>query len=255
MHPMLNIAIRAARKAGSHLVKSIDKMDPEQNSDAAVETVIREATALMTQIIHNAYPDHCVGSRGTELLSGYGHDVQWIIQPLDGVKNYVKGLPHVAASIAIRINDKTELACVYDPILNELYTAQRGKGAQRNNQRIRVSQIKELHHAVLALGDVFTTGQLPVEQRDTLDHLLTTCADFRRIGCTSLQLCYLASGRIDAVVDSGFRSFDLLAAELIAKEAGAIFTDMTGGMEYYKLRHVMAANSGCIKYMLQKPKV
>lgn len=140
MHPMLNIAIRAARKAGNHIAKSLENTDKVESTlkgtNDFVTNVDKEAEYIIIDTIKQSYPEHCIVAEEQGLIEGKDKDVQWIIDPLDGTTNFVKGYPHFSVSIAVRIKGKTEVACVYDPMQNELFTAQRGAGAQLNSARI-----------------------------------------------------------------------------------------------------------------------
>ena len=235
MHPMLNIAIRAARKAGNHIAKSLENAEKIESTQKGVNDFVtnvdKEAEAIIIDTIKASYPDHTVIGEESGLLQGKDDEVQWIIDPLDGTTNFVKGLPHFSVSIAVRIKGKTEVACVYDPMLNELFTAQRGSGAQLNNARIRVKQVKDLQGTVLATGFPFRQKQ--------------------RTGSAALDLCYLAANRVDGFFDLGLKPWDIAAGELIAREAGAIVTDFAGGTDYVKSGNVVASSARGVKGMLK----
>lgn len=157
MYPMLNIAFRAARKAGSFITKYYGTPHAVQVSQKSnnefVTNIDREAERLIVEVIHKSYPQHAIISKNSGELAGENHDVQWIVDPLDGASNFARRLPHFAVSIAVRIKDRTEGAVVYDPMRNELFTATRGQGAQLNDRRIRVGTARELDDVILATGD------------------------------------------------------------------------------------------------------
>ncbi|MGD8112347.1 inositol-1-monophosphatase [Vibrio sp. TRT 21S02] len=255
MHPMLNIAIRAARKAGNHIAKSLENSEKiestQKGTNDFVTNVDKEAEAIIIDVIKNSYPDHSIIAEENGLIEGKDSDVQWIIDPLDGTTNFVKGLPHFSVSIAVRLKGKTEVACVYDPMLNELFTAQRGAGAQLNNARIRVKEVKDLQGTVLATGFPFKQKQHSESYFKILSSLFVDCADFRRTGSAALDLCYLASGRVDGFFELGLKPWDIAAGELIAREAGAIVTDFAGGTEYMKSGNVVASSARGVKNLLK----
>ncbi|WP_367988285.1 inositol-1-monophosphatase [Vibrio sp. NTOU-M3] len=255
MHPMLNIAIRAARKAGNHIAKSLENAEKiestQKGTNDFVTNVDKEAEAIIIDVIKNSYPDHSIIAEENGLIEGKDSDVQWIIDPLDGTTNFVKGLPHFSVSIAVRLKGKTEVACVYDPMLNELFTAQRGAGAQLNNARIRVKEVKDLQGTVLATGFPFKQKQHSESYFKILSSLFVDCADFRRTGSAALDLCYLASGRVDGFFELGLKPWDIAAGELIAREAGAIVTDFAGGTEYMKSGNVVASSARGVKNLLK----
>ncbi|MGY3568881.1 inositol-1-monophosphatase [Vibrio sp. SCSIO 43135] len=255
MHPMLNIAIRAARKAGNHIAKSLENSDKIESAQKGthdfVTNVDKEAESIIIDTIKNSYPEHSIVAEENGLIEGKDNDVQWIIDPLDGTTNFLKGFPHFSVSIAVRIKGKTEVACVYDPMLNELFTAQRGAGAQLNNARIRVNQLKDLQGTVLATGFPFKQKQHSESFMKIMTSLFTECADFRRTGSAALDLCYLASGRVDGYFELGLKPWDMAAGELIAREAGAILTDFSGGTEYMKSGNIVGSSARGVKSMLK----
>ncbi|MDN2481947.1 inositol-1-monophosphatase [Vibrio agarivorans] len=255
MHPMLNIAIRAARKAGNHIAKSLENADKiestQKGTNDFVTNVDKEAEAIIIDTIKNSYPDHSIVAEENGLIEGKDKDAQWIIDPLDGTTNFVKGLPHFSVSIAVRLNGKTEVACVYDPIRNELFTAQRGAGAQLNNTRIRVKQLKDLQGTVLATGFPFKQKQHSESYLKILSSLFVDCSDFRRTGSAALDLCYVAANRVDGYFEIGLKPWDIAAGELIAREAGAIVTDFAGGTEYMKSGNVVAASARGVKGIIK----
>ncbi len=136
MHPMLNIAVRAARKAGNLIAKHYETPDTvetsQKGSNDFVTNVDKAAEAIIIETIRKSYPQHTIITEESGEHAGEEQDVQWVIDPLDGTTNFVKRLPHFSVSIAVRIKGRTEVAVVYDPMRNELFTATRGQGAQLN---------------------------------------------------------------------------------------------------------------------------
>ncbi|WP_375752781.1 inositol-1-monophosphatase [Vibrio sp. HN007] len=254
MHPMLNIAIRAARKAGNHIAKSLENAEKIQTSQKGtndfVTNVDKEAEAIIIDTIKSSYPEHSIIGEEGGLIEGKDKDAQWIIDPLDGTTNFVKGFPQFSVSIAVRLNGRTEVACVYDPMLNELFTAQRGSGAQLNNARIRVNPIKDLQGAILATGFPFKQKQHSETYFKIMSSLFVDCADFRRAGSAALDLCYLAAGRVDGYFELGLKPWDMAAGELIAREAGAILTDFSGGTNYMQSGNLVGSSARGVKSIL-----
>ncbi|MCF7355595.1 inositol-1-monophosphatase [Vibrio sp. CK2-1] len=255
MHPMLNIAIRAARMAGNHIAKSLENTDKIESTQKGqndfVTNVDKEAEQLIIDTIKKSYPDHCIVGEEGGSIEGRDTDVQWIIDPLDGTNNFVKGFPHFSVSIAVRMRGKTEVACVYDPIRNELFTAQRGSGAQLNNARLRINPIKDLNGAILATGFPFKQKQHAESFVKIVGGLFSECSDFRRTGSAALDLCYLASGRVDGYFELGLKPWDIAAGELIAREAGAILTDFAGGTNYLASGNIVASSARGVKHILK----
>jgi len=200
MQPMLNIALRAARSAGEMIFRSIERLDvisvDEKDAKDYVTEVDKAAELMIVQAIRKAYPTHSfLGEEGGVLEgSGEGADYQWIIDPLDGTTNFVRGVPHFAISIACKHRGRLEHAIVLDPVRQEEFTASRGRGAALNGRRLRVSNRKSLDGALLGTGFPFRDGQL-----DHLDNYLNMfrsltgqTAGIRRAGAASLDLAYVA---------------------------------------------------------------
>lgn len=251
MHPMLNIAIRAARKAGNVIIKSYENpasvtIDAKGENDFATN-VDRAAEALIIETIKKAYPEHTIIAEESGLAKGNDNDVQWIIDPIDGTTNFIKGIPHCSISIAVRLKGKTEVAVVYDPMANELYTAARGQGAQLNGYRIRTNNVKDLQQTVLAIAFPYKAKQYSDCYFAVLQKLFTKCADFRRTGSAALDLCYIAAGRLDGFFEIGLKPWDIAAGELILREAGGIMTDFVGGNNYMVSGNVVAGTPKVVK--------
>ncbi|MGL5952260.1 MAG: inositol-1-monophosphatase [Providencia rustigianii] len=254
MHPMLNIAIRAARKAGNHIAKNYETPQnivvTQKGSNDFVTNVDREAEQLIIEIIRKSYPDHTIiTEEGGELL-GKDDDIQWVIDPLDGTTNFTKRLPHFAVSIAVRIKGRTEVAAVYDPMRNELFTAVRGQGSQLNGYRLRIAEKRDLEGAIVATGFPFKHKQHATPYMNVMSKMFEQCADFRRSGSAALDLCYVAAGRVDAYFEIGLKPWDFLGGELIMREAGGIMTDFIGGHNYLASGNLVAGSPRVVRDIL-----
>jgi myo-inositol-1(or 4)-monophosphatase len=255
MHPMLNIAIRAARKAGDHVIKSLEKpqgIEVANKGSDVVTNIDHEAEAIIINSILKSYPDHCILAAESGTKEGRDKECQWIIDPVDGTKNFVRGLPHYAISIALRMRGRTEVSVVYDPSRNELFTATRGSGAQLNSQRLRTSQPRDLSGTIIAMGLPFAAKQHAEALNKVQSAIFAECDDMRQSGCSALDLCYLAAGRVDGVVKLGQKPWELAAGELIAREAGAICTDFTGNTNYLTSGNIVAGNARVVKPIIAK---
>ncbi|MCT6874601.1 inositol-1-monophosphatase [Frischella perrara] len=255
MHPMLNIAIRAARKAGNVIIKSYEnpssiKVDAKAENDF-VTNVDRAAESLIIETIKKAYPDHTIISEESGIIKGQDADTQWIIDPIDGTTNLIKGIPHCSVSIAVRIKGRTEAAVVYNPMGNELFTASRGQGAQLNGYRIRTnSNVKDLQGSVIAIAFPHKMKQYSDCYFNVLEKIFTKCNDFRRNGSAALDLSYIACGRFDAFFEIGLKPWDIAAGELILREAGGIITDFNGGSNYMVSGNIVAGSPKIVKEFL-----
>ena len=217
-----------------------------------VTNVDKAAEAEIIEIIRKSYPNHTIITEESGALEGEDNDVQWIIDPLDGTRNFMSGLPHFAVSIAIRVKNRTEVGVVYDPIRNELFTAVRGEGAKLNDVRLRVDAKRELQGAILATGFPFKQPNLMPTQFAMMNALIENAADFRRTGSAALDLCYVASGRIDGYFEMGLKAWDCAAGDLIVREAGGLVCDFEGGSGCLRSGNIIAAPTRVLKDMLNK---
>lgn len=256
MNPMLNIAIRAARRAGNVIAKNYERRDDIQTNKKGINdyvtSVDKAAEAEIIEIIQKSYPDHTIISEECGALEGKDSDIQWVIDPLDGTTNFVKGLPHFSVSIAIRVKNRTEVGVVYDPIRNELFTAVRGEGAKLNEVRLRVDSQNELNGVILATGFPFKQPSLMPTQFAIMNNLIDEAADFRRTGSAALDLCYVASGRVDGYFEMGLKPWDCAAGDLIVREAGGLVCDFNAGHGYLRSGNIVAAPARILKEMLNK---
>jgi len=254
MHPMLNIAVRAARNAGNIIVRALDHIDrlnvQTKSENDFVTEVDKAAEQEIIRTIHKAYPDH--GFLAEESGKQSGNDYVWIIDPLDGTTNYVHGFPQFAVSIALKHKEVLEQAVVYDPLRQELFTASRGRGAQLNDRRIRVTSRVGLQGALLGTGFPFKQQQYLDAYLETFKALFPMTAGIRRAGAASLDLAYVAAGRLDGFWEIGLHPWDMAAGALLIEEAGGFISDFSGHNEYMTTGNVVAANPKLLKPMLEK---
>jgi len=254
MHPMLNIAIRAARAAGDLIVREMDRVsdisvDIKGKNDFVTE-VDTQAEYTIINTIKQSYPDHAFLCEE----SGASGDSEflWIIDPLDGTTNFLHGFPHFAVSIALQHKGRLDQAVIYDPLKQELFTASKGKGAQLNNKKIRVSQQKTLDGALLGTGFPYGDAQSVDEFINSFKSLYPEIAGIRRAGVASLDLAYVACGRLDGFWEYGLKPWDIAAGVLITQEAGGINSEISGGLDYMQSGNIISANPKIIKTILQK---
>ena len=249
MHPMLNIAIRAARTAGDAIVRELDRVgdlsvDIKGKNDFVTE-VDKNAEYIIIETVKSAYPDHAFFAE--ESGKSGNSDYLWIIDPLDGTTNFLHGIPHFAVSIALQHKGRLDQAVVYDPIKQELFTASNGKGAQLNNKKIRVSPQKSLDAALLATG--FPFGDNPDVEAfiDSFRALYPKISGIRRAGVASLDLAYVACGRLDGFWEFGLKPWDIAAGALLIQEAGGINSEISGGLDFLKSGNIVSANPKLLK--------
>lgn len=253
MHPMLNIAIRAARAAGDLIVREMDRVsdisvDIKGKNDFVSE-VDRKAEYTIINTIKQSYPGHAFlceesGASGES-------DFLWIIDPLDGTTNFLHGFPHYAVSIALQHKGRLDQAVIYDPLKQELFTASKGKGAQLNNKKIRVSGHKTLDGALLGTGFPFGDTHKIDEFINSFRSLYPKIAGIRRAGAATLDLAYVASGRLDGFWEFGLKPWDIAAGILIVQEAGGLVSDMRGDNQFLETGDVVTGNPKIFKDMLK----
>ncbi|WDE00286.1 inositol-1-monophosphatase [Thalassomonas actiniarum] len=255
MHPMLNIAVRASRAAGKVISRAFeqhDKVEVElKGTNDVVTNVDVAAEQAIIETIRKSYPKHTIISEEAGVLKGEDDDYQWIIDPLDGTTNFVKGIPHFAVSIALKVKGKLDQAVVFDPIRGDLFTASRGKGAQLNGFRIRVKQPKELTGAILATGFPFKKKQHIDAYFNIVKTLFVKTSDMRRAGSAALDLAYVASGRVDGFFEIGLKPWDTAAGELLVIEAGGMVSDFTGGHNHVQSGNIVASSTRLLKEILK----
>ena len=252
MHPILNVASIAAKRAGEYIASQLENLDQlnieEKGRNDFVSEVDKTAEYLIIETIQKYYPDHNIRAEESGEQNN-DSDIEWIIDPLDGTTNFLHGFPQFAVSIAVADKGKLMHGAIYDPIKDELFTASRGEGAKMNNYRIRVSPQKTLENALLATG-------IPYHQFDYVDaylesfkHFMLHTAGIRRPGSAALDLAYVACGRVDGYWELNLKSWDIAAGALIVQEAGGIVTDFMGGADFLKSGNIIAANPKMLKEM------
>ena len=252
-HPLLNIAVRAARQAGNVIARNIDRFDAftvsEKLTNDFVTDIDRVAERRIIDTIRRSYPDHAFLA---EESGAHGHnDFEWIIDPLDGTANFVHGFPHVAVSIAVRHRGRLQHAVVFDPLRQELFTASRGSGAQVNDRRLRVATKSDLKGALLGSGFLFRELDRLESYLTALKALISGQAQIRRSGSAALDLAYVAAGRLDGFWELGLAPWDIAAGALLVQEAGGIVAEPSGGHDYMRSGDVAAANPKVLRAMLR----
>jgi len=252
--PIIHIATEAARAAGNTIMRAMQRLESVKIAVKKPNDFVTEVDQRVEQeiiaIIRKAYPSHGIlGEEGGEIK---GDDYQWIIDPIDGTRNFIHGFPHFAVSIGVMYKNRIEHGVIYDPNRQELFIASRGKGAQLNEHRIRVSERKHLDECLLGTGFAYRhidkTKSLPAR---ILQGVLPICGDIRRGGSAALDLAYVACGRLDGFWEMGLHIWDIAAGILLVKEAGGIVSDPTGGEDYLKTGNMVAANPPILRQFLK----
>ncbi len=254
MKPTTNIAVRAARQAGKLLLRYYGQVDAKSVSEKGrndfVSEVDRAAETAIIDVIRKAYPHHAILAE--ESGETAGNDFQWIIDPLDGTTNYLHSFPQFSVSIALRHRGQLESAVVYDPMREEMYTADRGGGAFLNDRRVRVTQRKDLHGALLGTGIPFRDQRFVDLYLAMMKTLIRDTAGIRRPGSAALDFAYLAAGRIDGFWELGLAPWDFAAGVLLVREAGGCVTDLAGGERFFETGNILAGGLKVHQAMLRE---
>ncbi|HMM55577.1 MAG TPA: inositol monophosphatase family protein, partial [Candidatus Desulfobacillus sp.] len=213
MHPTLNIAVKAARRAGgiiNRAARDIDlvKVSAKRDKDFVTE-VDQAAEAAIIEVLKEAYPDHAILAEESG-ASGESEHV-WIIDPLDGTTNFIHGLPQYCVSIALQHKGVLQHAVIYDSNRNELFTASRGAGAFLNERRIRVSKRAKMNEALIGTGFPFRYFEHVDAYLGIFRDMMLKTAGVRRPGAAALDLAWVAAGRIDGFWELGLSPWDMAA--------------------------------------------
>jgi len=254
---MLNIALRAARKAGELIERAGERVDlvaiEEKGRNDFVTEVDKSAEKEIIYHLRKAYPEHSIIGEEGGSQPGSNTDVEWIIDPIDGTTNFIHGIPHYSVSIACRIKGQLEHAVVYDPVKREEFTASRGRGARLNGRRIRVSNRRGLPGALIGTGIPFSGYALEniTPYLAALQEIAGQTAGIRRPGSAALDLAYVAAGRFDAFWEMNLNSWDIAAGILLVKEAGGLISDFHGGHDYLESGNIVCGGPKVFKPILQ----
>ncbi|QLH42990.1 MAG: inositol monophosphatase [Coxiellaceae bacterium] len=254
MHPMLNIAIKAARDASKIILRSFDRLDritvTEKSRNEFVTEVDRASEQIIIETILKAYPNHSIMAEESGHIEG-SEEYQWIIDPLDGTHNFIHGIPHFAISIAIQARGRIEHGLVLDPIRHELFTASRGGGARLGDRRVRVSACGKMDQALIGTGYPSQHDERLTRFYAALEAIHPQASDLRCSGSAALDLAYLAAGRLDGYLEFSLKPWDIAAGALMVREAGGIICEPNGGENYLQSGHIVAGTPKICKALLQ----
>ncbi|HMS06793.1 MAG TPA: inositol monophosphatase family protein [Burkholderiaceae bacterium] len=246
LHPMLNVAVRAARAAGAIInraaldVESV-RVSQKQANDFVTE-VDHASEAAIIETLATAYPDHGFMAEESGTQHGKpGADHIWIIDPLDGTTNFIHGFPVYCVSIALSVRGRIEQAVIYDPTRNDLFTATRGRGAYLNDRRLRVSKRTRLQQCLISTGFPFRPGDSFPRYLQMMSDVMQRTAALRRPGAAALDLAYVAAGFSDGFFELGLSPWDVAAGSLLVTEAGGLVGNFTGEADFLEQKECLAA--------------
>lgn len=255
MHPTLNIAIKAARRAGQIINRaSLDigqlTVSTKQQNDFVTE-IDKAAEAAIIETLREAYPKHSILAEESGRSGDEDSEYQWIIDPLDGTTNFIHGFPQYAVSIAQTYKGALAHAVIYDPSRNELFTASKGAGAFLNDKRIRVSKRVKLDDALLGTGFPYRVFDHVDAYLAIFKEMTRRTAGVRRPGAASLDLAYVACGRLDGFWEFGLSPWDMAAGALLISEAGGLVGDLSGESNYLASGNIIAGTPKVFAQILQ----
>jgi myo-inositol-1(or 4)-monophosphatase len=246
MHPMLTIAVKAARRAGNIINRGAREIDlltvTSKGPKDFVSEVDREAERTIVETLLDSYPDHAIlAEEGTAKGANAEAQNVWIIDPLDGTTNFLHGFPQYCVSIALAQRGQVTHGVIYDPVRNDLFTASRGRGAFLNDRRIRVSKRHHMRDCLIGTGFPFRDGRYLDTYLRMMKTMIEQTAGLRRPGAAALDLAYVAAGFYDGFWEVGLNPWDVAAGSLLIQEAGGLIGDLSGEGDFLHGGQVIAA--------------
>ncbi|MDD4943958.1 inositol monophosphatase family protein [Rhodoferax sp.] len=247
LHPMINVAVKAARAAGAIINRAALDVESVRVSQKQVNDFVTEvdqaSEALIIETLLGAYPGHAIWAEESGREHGaQDSDYVWIIDPLDGTTNFIHGLPTYCVSIALAVKGKVEQAVIYDPTRNDLFTATKGRGAYMNNRRIRVAKRTRLQECLIATGFPYRPEDDINTYLRLMGDMMARTAGLRRPGAAALDLAYVAAGFTDGFFELGLQPWDVAAGSLLITEAGGLVGNFSGDANFLEQRECMAGN-------------
>jgi myo-inositol-1(or 4)-monophosphatase len=247
LHPMLNVAVKAARAAGAIINRAALDVEAVRVSQKQVNDFVTEvdhaSEEAVIETLLGAYPQHAIWAEESGKTHGkQGSDHVWVIDPLDGTTNFIHGFPVYCVSIALMVKGRVEQAVIYDPTRNDLFTATRGRGAYMNDRRIRVSKRTDLRHSLISTGFPFRPGDNFNNYLRMMAEVMQRTAGMRRPGAAALDLAYVAAGFTDGFFETGLSPWDVAAGSLLVTEAGGLIGNFTGEAEFIEQKECVAGN-------------
>ena len=256
MHPMLTIAVKAARRAGSVINRGARDLDrlviTAKGPKDFVSEIDRLAEAAIVDTLRATYPDHAIlAEEGTAEGANAQSEYLWIIDPLDGTTNFLHGFPQYCVSIALQHRGQVTQGVIYDPLRNDLFTATRGRGAFLNDHRLRVSRRQHLKDCLVGTGFPFRDGADVEVYIGMMRAMMRETAGLRRPGSAALDLAYVAAGYYDGFWEIGLNAWDVAAGSLMIVEAGGLVGDLAGEADYLRSGEIVAANPRIFAQMVK----
>lgn len=258
---IINVMVNAAMKAGRSLARDFGEVQNLQVSLKGPGDYVSQADRRAEEIVHaelaRARPGYSFLMEESGAVEGDDPQHRWLVDPLDGTTNFLHGIPIFSVSIALERQGQLVAGVIFNPVMDELYTAERGGGAFLNDRRMRVSARRELSDCVIGTGIPHLGrghhGQALVDLRN----VMAETAGIRRLGSAALDLAYVAAGRMDGFWEDALHPWDTAAGILMVREAGGFVTDRNGGQEMFETGSIVAGNEpvhSALLKTLQKPR-
>lgn len=247
MEPELEEMISWARQAGSILRDGYGRqhhVDHKGRVDLVTEMDHRSEAYLLEQIRAH-YPEHSVETEESGFLPGAAR-ARWYIDPLDGTTNYAHAIPFFCVSLAFARDNELELGVVYEPMRDECFSAQRGKGAWLNGAPLHVSQTRDMLHSLLVTGFPYEPHSLQESNLPAFVHFTPLSQGVRRLGAAALDLCFVAAGRFEGYWEQTLQPYDFAAGALIVQEAGGIITSLDGQPDLFRPPYAILAGNPAV---------
>ena len=255
LSPALNVMVAAARKAGRPLIRDFGELENLQISQKGPADFVTSADKRTEQILVDELtrvrPGYGFLAEETGAIEGKDRTHRFIIDPIDGTTNFMHGIPHFAISIGLEREGQLVSAVVFNPVTDDLFTAEKGHGAYLNNKRLRVAARKNMGEAVIATGLPFMGKDGHARTQAELKIMMAATAGVRRFGAASLDLAYVAAGRFDGFWEHGLSPWDVAGGILLVREAGGMVSDLEGRTAALEAGHIAAANEALHPQMLK----
>ena len=244
--PQLNIAVNAALLAGKIIMRFYSRLENlkimSKGHNDYVSEADQEAEKIITETLMKAYPQYKITaeeSGSNNIKSEY----EWFVDPLDGTTNFIHGIPQFAVSIGLCKEGVPILGVIYDPFKNELFCAEKGKGALMNDKKIRVAKCSSIKSAIFGMGIPYRKKDHSGAYIETLRTLIEArCGSIRRLGAAALDMAYVASGRLDGFWEFNLKPWDIAAGSIIVLESGGHVSDLNNSENYLQSGNILAAN-------------
>jgi myo-inositol-1(or 4)-monophosphatase len=238
--------VQAAMKAGRSLARDFGEVSNLQVSVKGpgdfVSAADRKAEKIVFEELSKARPGYSFLMEESGVVEGKDDQHRWIIDPLDGTTNFLHGIPVFGVSIALETQGKLVAGVIYNPAMDELYTAEHGGGAFFNDRRMRVANRREMTDCVFATGIPHLGRPAHGDFLEQQRRVMLNSSGVRRFGAAALDLCYVASGRVDGFWETGLSPWDMAAGMVIVKEAGGFVSDLDGGQDMFTKTTIVAGN-------------